>query len=74
MQNKEKDVIQLLDHFTYGRLIRFVIPSIAMMIFTATDKTKTGEYNVRPLCLFTENIICSRGELRSPTEKNIYHR
>lgn len=27
--------IQLSDHFTYGRLIRFVIPSIAMMIFTS---------------------------------------
>lgn len=25
--------IQLSDHFTYGRLIRFTIPSIAMMIF-----------------------------------------
>ena len=27
--------IQLSDHFTYGRLIRFVIPSVAMMIFTS---------------------------------------
>lgn len=27
--------IQLSDHFTYRRLIRFVIPSIAMMIFTS---------------------------------------
>lgn len=27
--------IQLSDHFTYGRLIRFVIPSIAMMILTS---------------------------------------
>lgn len=27
--------IQLSDHFTYGRLIRFTIPSIAMMIFTS---------------------------------------
>lgn len=27
--------IQLSDHFTYGRLIRFVLPSIAMMIFTS---------------------------------------
>lgn len=30
-----KDVIQLSDHFTYGRLIRFVIPSVIMMIFTS---------------------------------------
>lgn len=27
--------IQLSDHFTYGKLIRFTIPSIAMMIFTS---------------------------------------
>ena len=27
--------IQLSDHFTYGRLFRFVIPSIIMMIFTS---------------------------------------
>ena len=33
MKNKNK--IQLSDHFTYGRLIRFVIPSIVMMIFTS---------------------------------------
>ena len=27
--------IQLSDHFTYGRLIRFTLPSMAMMIFTS---------------------------------------
>lgn len=27
--------IQLSDHFTYGKLIKFTIPSIAMMIFTS---------------------------------------
>lgn len=27
--------IQLSDHFTYGRLLRFVFPAIAMMIFTS---------------------------------------
>ena len=27
--------IQLSDHFTYGRLLRFVFPSIVMMIFTS---------------------------------------
>ncbi len=27
--------IQLSDHFTYGRLIRFTLPSIAMMIFSS---------------------------------------
>ena len=27
--------IQLSDHFTYGKLLRFTVPSIAMMIFTS---------------------------------------
>ena len=27
--------IKLSDHFTYGRLFRFVLPSIAMMLFTS---------------------------------------
>ena len=27
--------IQLSDHFTYGRLLWFVLPSVAMMIFTS---------------------------------------
>ena len=27
--------IQLSDHFTYPRLLRFVAPSITMMIFTS---------------------------------------
>lgn len=31
----KKDVIQLSDHFTLGRLYRFCLPSIIMMIFTS---------------------------------------
>ena len=27
--------IQLSDHFNYGRLLRFTLPSIAMMVFTS---------------------------------------
>ena len=27
--------IQLSDHFTYKKLIRFVLPSIVMMVFTS---------------------------------------
>ena len=27
--------IQLSDHFSYGRLLRFVLPSIVMMIITS---------------------------------------
>ena len=30
-----KKQIQLSDHFTYGRLLRFTLPSICMMIFTS---------------------------------------
>ena len=30
-----KDEIKLSDHFNYGRLIRFTLPSISMMIFTS---------------------------------------
>lgn len=50
--------IQLSDHFSYGRLIRFTLPSIAMMIFTSiygvvdgffistfTDKTSFAAVN-----------------------------
>ena len=31
----KKQPIQLSDHFTYGRLLRFTLPSICMMIFTS---------------------------------------
>ena len=30
-----KQKIQLSDHFTYGRLFRFTLPSIVMMVFTS---------------------------------------
>lgn len=30
-----KKQIQLSDHFTYGRLLRFILPSVGMMIFTS---------------------------------------
>lgn len=31
----EKMKIQLSDHFTYKKLLRFTLPSIVMMIFTS---------------------------------------
>lgn len=34
--------IQLSDHFTYGRLIRFTLPSIVMMIFTSIYSVVDG--------------------------------
>ena len=37
-----KKQIQLSDHFTYGLLLRFTLPSIAMMIFTSIYGTVDG--------------------------------
>ncbi len=37
-----KPQIQLSDHFTYGRLIRFTLPSIAMMVFTSIYSVVDG--------------------------------
>ena len=37
-----KQQIQLSDHFTYGRLIRFTLPSIGMMIFTSIYSVVDG--------------------------------
>ena len=40
--------IQLSEHFTYKKLIRFVLPSIIMMIFTSiygvVDMAVVGQY------------------------------
>lgn len=37
-----KKTIQLSDHFTYGRLLRFTLPSIGMMIFTSIYSVVDG--------------------------------
>lgn len=37
-----KKQIQLSDHFTYGRLIRFTVPSISMMIFSSIYSVVDG--------------------------------
>lgn len=37
-----QEKIQLSDHFTYGRLIRFVVPSVAMMVFTSIYSVVDG--------------------------------
>ena len=44
-----KDIIQLSDHFSYGRLIKFVIPSVIMMIFTSIYGVVDG--------LFVSNFV-----------------
>lgn len=41
--------IKLSDHFTYGRLIRFALPSIAMVIFTSIYSVIDG--------LFVSNLV-----------------
>ena len=38
----KKDSIQLSDHFTFRRLLRFTMPSIAMMIFTSIYGVEDG--------------------------------
>ena len=44
-----KDRIQLSDHFSYGRLIKFVIPTVVMMIFTSIYGVVDG--------LFVSNFV-----------------
>ena len=41
--------IQLSDHFTYRRLLRFVFPSIVMMVFTSLYSVVDG--------LFVANLV-----------------
>ena len=44
-----KNRIQLSDHFTYSRLLRFTLPSIVMMIFTSIYSVVDG--------LFVSNFV-----------------
>ncbi len=46
---REKQRIQLSDHFTYGRLLRFCLPSIVMMVFTSVYGVVDG--------LFVSNFV-----------------
>lgn len=48
----KKKMIKLSDHFTYGRLIRFTIPSMAMMVFTSIYGVVDG--------FFVSNYVGSR--------------
>ena len=48
-RKKMKDRIQLSDHFSYGRLIKFVIPTVVMMIFTSIYGVVDG--------LFVSNFV-----------------
>lgn len=44
MENKAKNKIQLSDHFTYGRLFRFTLPSIVMMAFVSIYSVVDGYF------------------------------
>ena len=46
---KNKQQIKLSDHFTYGRLLKFTLPSILMMIFTSIYGVVDGFFCVK-LC------------------------
>ena len=54
--------IQLSDHFSYGRLIRFTLPSIAMMIFTSIYSVVDGFF----VSNFAGKIPLSAVTLRFP--------
>lgn len=45
----KKKKIQLSDHFTHYKLIRFVIPTIGMMVFTSVYGIADG--------LFVSNVV-----------------
>jgi len=44
LKNFKEDTmdIKLSDHFTYGKLIKFTLPTIAMMIFTSIYSVVDG--------------------------------
>ena len=46
---KEKDVIQLSDHFDYKRLLRYCFPSMTMVVFTSIYGVVDG--------LFVSNFV-----------------
>lgn len=49
MKELKNRKIQLSDHFTYGKLLRFVLPSITMMVFTSIYGVVDG--------LFVSNFV-----------------
>ena len=48
-RNGAREPIRLSDHFSYGRLIRFTMPTIIMMIFTSIYGVVDG--------LFVSNVV-----------------
>ena len=59
-----KQRIQLNEHFTYGKLLRFALPSIIMMIFTSVYGVVDG--------LFVSNYVAvSYTHLTLPTTSRV---
>ncbi len=54
--------IQLSDHFTYKRLLRFVLPSIVMMVFTSVYGVVDGLF----VSKYTGKTPCAAGNLIMP--------
>ena len=50
--------IQLSDHFTYKMLLRFVLPSIIMMVFTSIYGVVDG--------LFVSNFVAASASCSAP--------
>ena len=65
-----KKEIQLSDHFSYARLIRFVMPSVAMMIFTIFS-TLTFDKNDRNLFGIRFYIVLSDSMSLSENNKDL---
>lgn len=80
-----KKPIQLSDHFTYGRLVRFTLPSIGMMIFTSVysvvdgffvsnfaGKTPVAAINlIMPFLMILSTVVsCSEPEARPLLQKH----
>ena len=58
-----KETIQLSDHFTYSRLLRFVLPCIGTMLFTSiygiVDGLCVSNFVVFVLYIFLHTLVLS---------------
>ena len=54
-----KNPIQLSDHFTFGRLLRFTLPSIASMIFASIYGIVDGFFDDEQVSLIRPNTRVS---------------
>ena len=64
-RNGAREPIRLSDHFSYGRLIRFTMPTIIMMIFTSIYSVVDG--------LFVSNAV-GKTEFAALDDKTLLER